>query len=249
MDLSVRLRGTELICSCCNREHPYEPSEPMVWDRPIPPVLHHIWLTDAIPSSLLSACRESFLKHHPKWSTVLHKTPEAIFDHPALSSIQIRLRSFYSFCGTLTEGPHKAAPWAAQADVLRLAALYVMGGFYVDYDMYCKRPLDVFRDDDLFLVNCCDEPKMVTEAVMGCRTGDPRIYSVLSEFLDCRPLNGVVTPRLTCWVNQFGWKSYPSECFCPHPRGSKDVYRMTENTHGIHCWKQNDYDARKLEEA
>lgn len=234
-------------CAACRQEHVPEPMEPMKWDAPIPAILHHLWLTDAAPTPLLAACRDSYLRRHPKWTAIIHRRPEAVFDHPEFAEIRGPLWSFYRLCGTLTTGPFVEAPWAAQADLLRLAALYLWGGFYVDFDMYCLKPLDRFRGDDLVLVNCHDSPRMVTEAVIGCHPHDIRIWSVLREFIQCEVLGGVVTPRLTCWSNMFGWPSYPADYFSPHPRQSSDLYRVTDNTHGIHCWKQHSYDPKKLE--
>ena len=221
----------------------------MRWDHPIPAIIHQIWLTEETPNELLAACRQSYLDKHPKWTNVLHKSPDAVFDDPDLSDIRLDLISFFDRCDGLAKtgtGPYRDAPWSSKADALRLAALYVFGGFYVDYDMFCIRPLDRFRADDLVLVNNFDDPPSVTEIVIGAHARDPRIKAILAEFLKCQAKGGVVTPRLTCWARQLSLFSYPTEYFCPRRRHARDVYRVTPNTHGIHCFRQNTYDVERL---
>lgn len=232
-------------CFCCGGEHPPQPSPEFEWPAPIPKILHHVWLTDAVPSELLNACRQSYLDAHPGWTAIYHRGA-AVFDHPTLGKIRGKLYGAYALFGGLRGGALAHTPWGAQADLLRLAALYVYGGFYVDHDLFCLRPLDDFRRDDLVLVNCQDEPLHVTEALIGCHPMDPRMMSILETFMGCDIRSDSVCPRLTCWAHSYNWKTYPAEYFCPHPRASKDLYRVTDNTHAIHCWKQNTYDLDRL---
>ncbi len=226
-------------CFCCNQEHERKPSPAFRWMGPIPALLHHVWLSHDLPSPFLKACRDSFIDKHPRWSRILHREPHSIFSHPALADDRELLNDAWERFGKLGK---ESTPWGPRSDLLRLAAIFIHGGFYVDHDLFCLRRLDAFRLDDLVLCNWQDEPLAVTEIVIGARAGDPRILNILQEFCRCEVKGNMVNPRLTCFVHCYGWKTYPSRYFCPHPRSSDDLYRTTPDTHAVHCWKEHEYD-------
>lgn len=245
-------------CACCNTEHTREEYPDLHWRTPIPRILHHVWLTDNPTTPLLDACYQSFVDMHPNWSRVMHKGPD-VFDHPFFKSARFSrddLHFAYDLFGKIPGC--RGTPWGARSDLVRLAALYVYGGFYVDYDLFCIKPLDDFKNDDLVLANCIDDPMFVSELLIGCHPLDPRIEGILKTFLLCDVRNGMVTPRLTCWAHIYGWPTFPAEYFCPHnprtrlgtmtkPLPDEIKYARTENTHAIHCWKEQEYDIEKLQ--
>src|SRR5690606_30927361 len=62
-----------------------------------------------------------------------------------------------------------------RADIARLELLYRYGGVYVDCDTEPLRPIDELREHALFLPESANDPRFVTNAVIGAEPKHPFI--------------------------------------------------------------------------
>jgi hypothetical protein len=202
--------------------------------------LHYIWIGDAEPNEFNRWLRDDFVSRHPDWQHHYWHGAD-LLDHRAVDRWQPKLREHWRDIERTCETHRK---WAYRADLLRLVVLYIHGGIYVDHDMFNVRPLGPLLDQDLILMQF--RPNQVAEGLIGAPAGSEKIALAIDNYLGygVRRLMGLALGPLS---RHHGWKSYPPEFFCPHPRISPgDLYAHTENTYTIHCWKDHEYDRETL---
>lgn len=84
--------------------------------------------------------------------------------------------------------PETADSWAdcdsgaQKAGLIRLEALWTLGGFWVDSDLELFRPLDDLRD--LGAVGCWEDANTVPDLFIGAEAGHPAIRACLDLALD-----------------------------------------------------------------
>ena len=223
----------------------------------IPRLLHFVWMDDSPgrPGPLSAACRARAAEAHPAWEAADWSGP-SVLDHPALSAVRPLLREAWEKFGRAARGGHPkgwSASLMARTNLVRLCALYALGGVCLDHDVWVVRPLDEFLSADLLLACNSFAPFVVGEHVIGCEPGSPKMLAVVKHFcrVEPHPRNGAYCPQLARFVYEFGWEAQLPDVFCPHPRdaGPGDLYRVTPVTHAIHCWSPLGYDVDRLREA
>lgn len=212
----------------------------------IPKLLHHIWLggDGANRSRLHRACRQSAVDLHPKWKASVYGDGDALMlmRHADFEPITKPLVKAW---GRFAKGDQRHSGATIQADLLRLMVLYRFGGIYMDYDLFCIRPLDEFCDRDLLLAQWREGHP--GEFLIGAPPQSDAIWTVLTAFIEHGPAP-IITMNLFEHANRNGWHSFPPEYFCPHGLGERgeNLYRTTPNTHAIHLWRGLEYDLDRL---
>lgn len=214
----------------------------------IPKILHHVWLNAEPPSDRLDTCKESFIALHPDWELCLWTHPEQCFvpENAAIREREAKILDHCKRIDEVVEIPRRRL--AFKADILRVAMLYIVGGVYVDHDMYCLKPIDPLLNEDCILMQFRENK--VGEGIIGFKARDDRLLTILDTVLYDSPrrINGLQIGWLS---RHYGWKTFPPEYFCPHPRLNikpEDKYRMTENTYMVHLWHEYEYDFERLEQ-
>jgi mannosyltransferase OCH1-like enzyme len=208
--------------------------------RLIPARLHHIWLGEHEPSEFVGWLRDDFVSRHKHWECFYWRD-ELELRHPAVAHLREALEKHWREIEKTCDNQRR---WAFRADLLRLVVLYIHGGVYVDHDMFNVKPLDPLLDEDLILMQFREN--QVGEGIIGAPQGSPKILEAIKWLLDygVRRLMGL---RLGPLSRHNGWKSFEPEYFCPHPRMNPgDIYRCTDKTYTIHCWRDHQYDRERL---
>lgn len=211
----------------------------------IPRNLHHIWFGDDDPPERLRICRETFLFLHPDWSIRYWRGVDLIY-LPEFDNRRDLIQEHFRRIESICKYPNRQV--AFKADIIRLCALYLFGGVYVDHDMYCLKPLDDLLDSDCILMQF--RKGQVGEGIMGFEAGDERLPMVIDHVLKDSPRR-ICGLQLGWMSRQYGWSSFPPEYFCPHPRMNiepQERYRQTHNTYMIHLWREHEYDFDLLRE-
>jgi mannosyltransferase OCH1-like enzyme len=121
----------------------------------IPKIIHR-----AIPdktTTLMDHCWNSVLKFTPEWEHLTH------FDHDKYSIIKDHL----PLCST----------GAFRADLIRLEALYIHGGIYLDSDVELFRPIDSILNNSVFTVR--EDSRVLGNSILGAEPGNKFIEEAL----------------------------------------------------------------------
>lgn len=209
----------------------------------IPRILHYVWIPsgpDDQPNEFAIACQAQAMDLHPGWSIQEH-CDASLFSDDLLAPVRPLLASAWA----KFDGKHNA-----RSDLLRLCALYVSGGVYLDYDVWPIKPLDRLLDKELLLSCNSFQPFVVGEHIIGAPPQSQSILKVIRHFCRVSPNeeDGKYSPQLArfCWY--YGWEAHMPDVFCPHPRKATadELYRVTPVTHAIHCWSPLGYDLGRL---
>ena len=217
----------------------------------IPSTVHYIWLGDKPISDFDKACMESVKELHPAWEFKLH-TDNSVFEAPELSKVKDALYRVWNDC-------HKCnwnhSPLALQSDLLRLCLVYVYGGVYLDLDFFALKDLDPFLEEEVILAYV-DSSRLVGEAVLGMRAKDRRLYDLIEQhstnepypILEENKLSWNLNTNMSAWATYFSFEPFAPAYFIPHTRTAdpSTIYKATNDTTLVHCWRQHTYDLDKL---
>lgn len=159
----------------------------------IPKTIHIIWVGDE--SKRPDNCIRTWVKHNPDWQVKIWGN-ELLADTDWINTDHMRAMSERELNGV--------------ADMMRWEILYREGGFVVDADSVCVRPLD----DDLLdrVAFACWEnevarPGLIAAGYVGCGVGNPFIGQIILDI-----------HRETSVVNDMAWKTVG-------PQRLTDAYR------------------------
>ncbi|MEO5582533.1 MAG: glycosyltransferase [Saprospiraceae bacterium] len=113
----------------------------------IPKVIHLTCKDKKLPS-LFKRNRKSLYDLHPAWNILIYDDQDAE---------KIIATHYPSLLKIYTSYPHAIQ----RADIFRIVAIYVFGGFYMDMDVRCLKSLDTLCNNSLVL----GEEKTVNETV------------------------------------------------------------------------------------
>lgn len=131
----------------------------------IPHLIHLIWLGSPI-SEKVSACFDSWKKHHPLWEIKIWNDND--------------IPEFDWSCEHSKTCFQQADTWAEKADIFRLEVLYKFGGLYSDADVVCLNSFDPLTNQGLGFFSCFElnyvgkhygEPFFVGSAILGAKQG------------------------------------------------------------------------------
>lgn len=229
----------------------------------IPKILHRVWVgpEGESPTETEYACYDSVYRLHPEWVHYCcgkedprreYRAREEtiyldyLFEDEALKELGINYPAFLN--RILLDWRGHGNRYAIASDFLRVCCLYAFGGFYLDWDCYALQPLDDLRAADIVFAQIRES--LVAEAVIGCRPRDPRIRDILIHYVETQqPERGVCCLNLSFYTYENNVPTYAPEFFIPHPRDAEgeSLYRHTDDTRTVHCWRNTDYDLARLE--
>jgi mannosyltransferase OCH1-like enzyme len=133
----------------------------------IPRIIHYVWLGPNPLPALAQRCLESWQAHLPGYRIMIWGNDRAKEINNLYLQQAIHLKK-----------------WAFASDVIRLHALKLFGGIYLDTDVEVKQSLDEFLELNFFtgheVYNQYCSP--ITTAVMGAAPGVPLIDELLSLY-------------------------------------------------------------------
>jgi hypothetical protein len=129
-----------------------------VWNL-IPKLIHHVWPGQDSFRTEFHSFRSSFMHHHPDWSFYFWRT---------------ELRGASEEVQTFLNDPRYTV--VVKSDVARFELLRIHGGIYVDTDVECLRPFDIFLSNGFFCGRESDD--VLCPSVVGTVPAHP-----LSELL------------------------------------------------------------------
>ena len=136
--------------------------EPLADDPLVPPLIHMVWLGGAVPPALARVAR-SWQTLHPDWQCVLWDD-EAVAKLPLLNA------------AAFASAPNRGF----QADILRYELLYRYGGWYVDMDLLCTRPLHALsRAGALVTAQSNSTVWELNNAFIGAVPGHPCLAAIM----------------------------------------------------------------------
>ena len=135
----------------------------------IPKIIHYCWFGGNPKPQLVLDCIESWRKYCPDYE--IREWNEDNFD---VNSVQY------------VKEAYEAKKWAFVSDYVRLHALSMYGGIYLDTDMELLKPIEKFMSDDAFVgYETKDSP---ATGIIGCVSGHPLIEK-LSEYYKKHPFS------------------------------------------------------------
>ena len=131
----------------------------------IPKIIHYCWLSgDPIP--------EEFQRYMDGWR---QKLPDYEFKKWTLESFDIN-SSFWA------KEAFERKRYATAADVVRLYAIYTMGGIYLDMDIEVKKDFAPLLDAPLMLAYENPQKDRIEAGVFGAEKGNPFIKACLDYY-------------------------------------------------------------------
>jgi mannosyltransferase OCH1-like enzyme len=121
----------------------------------IPKIIHRTVPNKTTP--LMDHCWNSVLKFTPEWKHQTH------FDHDQYSII----KDYLPLCSN----------GAFRADLIRLEALYIYGGIYLDSDVELFRPINSLLNNSVFTVK--EDDVVLGNSVLGAEPGNRFIKKAL----------------------------------------------------------------------
>jgi mannosyltransferase OCH1-like enzyme len=178
---------------------------------------------------------------HPKenihyfWNTVLKHTPDwehRIYQDPRKPEAWKLTSPYWHLCKT----------GATRANLVRLEALWLYGGIYLDSDIELIRPIDELTNLSVFAV--MESNNILGNAVIGAEPRHPAVKSALDVLIsvlqtDYRPPIGPLSLTLA-WLNREDVTKLPKHTFYPYSYFEKhrryEDFSKNKNTFGVHHW-------------
>ena len=98
----------------------------------------------------------------------------------------------------------KGQSLVARTDILRHQKLFEEGGYYIDADCYCFKPLDFNRSVTFGQQEPSDHPRNLVEWAMGGEPNNPDFQILLeatNKNVSTKPYNGYAAPDELARVN------------------------------------------------
>lgn len=159
---------------------------------------------------------------HPTWEIKVWQDP--------VDSANFKLRDYHE----------KINSGAQLADLIRLDAVYLHGGIYLDSDVFLQRDLSPLLDQDNFF--CSEDGQNLTNAVFAATPRHALISELIEDLLDNEPdwhdppnitTGPVFFSRILKWQNNV--TLLPRETFYPY-NWDEDPVTPPDTCYGIHEW-------------
>lgn len=207
----------------------------------IPKKIHYCWFGRNPKPKLAEKCIKSWQKYCPDFEII--EWNEDNFD---VASAPLYVQQAYEH-----------GKWAFVTDYVRLRAMTVEGGVYMDTDVELVKTLTPFLKHEAF--GGFEAPDRVCTAVMACQAGFPLFREFMAHYDDMSFLNEDGSLNVTTNVDTVteilhkyglagngqtqtvaGFTLYPSEVFSPVSFESGQLHR-TRRTVGIHWFSGSWY--------
>ena len=130
---------------------------------------------------------------------------------------------------------------AQRAGLIRLEALWHLGGVYIDSDVELFRPLDSLLVYDAFAT--WESPWSLNDAVLGASPANPRVYDAIAQAIEWLPHGALHSgPKVIndLWRDKHDILLLPPRSFSPYLWNEKhrrhDDHTVHPGTFGAHHW-------------
>ena len=208
----------------------------------IPKTLHIIWVGD--DSKRPDNCIQTWARHNPGWQIKLWGNDDLV-ERPWINAAHMQAMLQHELNGV--------------ADMMRWEILYAEGGFVVDADSICVRPLDdslLQRQAFACWESEIARPGLIAAGYFACRPGDPLVGRIVADIHDAPSVvddsawKTVGPQRLTDAYRRYAYHALdilPSHLFIPeHHTGLR--YQGTGIVYAHQAWAstRNSYDTLHL---
>ena len=214
----------------------------------IPNILHYVWLGGNPLTPLAEECLASWKATMPEWQIL--RWDESNFD---IDAAPLYVRQAYD-----------ARKFAFVSDYVRLWALELYGGVYVDTDVKVLRSYEPLLNDTAFIGLEESKAHLLGTCVMGCEPHCKWVKDMLSLYDSAtffRPdgsmdlttnvdrmgrflqTKGFVPCRDAQYLPEYGLRIYTHDYFSPIT--STRVMRKTKNTYSIHYFAESWRDGKR----
>ncbi|MDF7673783.1 FkbM family methyltransferase [Acetobacteraceae bacterium ESL0709] len=147
----------------------------------IPRHIHIIWIgqNEKMPVH----CMESWVKMNPGWT--VHLWTEQHLNTISWQS-EKHIQALMQLAQGVKQGGHDKEAnhiYASIADIMRYEILYAVGGFYVDANSFCIRPLEEWLFDSDFCASSANEtktPNLISNGYIASIPGHPILLELIT---------------------------------------------------------------------
>lgn len=209
-------------------------------ERKIPKIFHQIWLGSKFPEKYQSY-RQSFIEKHPDWTFILWTEKE-------IALLELEKKELYDL----------STNYGEKSDIARYEILYQFGGIYIDCDLKCLQPLDIFSEKTNFFAGVSHDyfgSPLINNAIIGSSPHHPVLKKCIDLITKVRSSDQPVTKIIGTTGPKILTKAFfailpdlnipmvilPYTYFYPFPshhRTSlcKDIDWIKEESFTIHYW-------------
>lgn len=209
-------------------------------ERKIPKIFHQIWLGSKFPEKYQSY-RQSFIEKHPDWTFILWTEKE-------IALLELEKKELYDL----------STNYGEKSDIARYEILYQFGGIYIDCDLKCLQPLDIFSEKTNFFAGVSHDyfgSPLINNAIIGSSPHHPVLKKCIDLITKVRSSDQAVTKIIGTTGPKILTKAFfailpdlnipivilPYTYFYPFPshhRTSlcKDIDWIKEESFTIHYW-------------
>lgn len=218
----------------------------------IPKKIHTFWLSGNEIPEWAQANMATWTEQNPEYEVVIHYADEF--------AELVNTCEYYA-------AAMNAGEWAFATDYLRCKVLYEEGGWYMDADVVCIKPLDGLADEfgERSYWLSCETPEITNQvetAVMAFEPGNELMGEMISEYeawtdgdgftLMPNVMNRIITgmnAELEILGREYfcglrGFTEIPHTNDLPSARAYKILVLSTENSYTIHLITHTGYSGR-----
>lgn len=202
----------------------------------IPKIIHQIWLGSTLPQQY-RVWQQTWIHYHPDWTYILWTDAD-------IEKLPLVNRKLYDICKS----------YGAKADIARYEILYQFGGLYVDCDVECLQPCDIFNHCCDFYASCDNAEKnstiRITNALIGVKQAHP-IMKLCIEKIGRQPIKplagaeriiaatgpGMLTAAFCESADKWNGPCvvFPVSFFVPMPWSERFIEATSTDTR-VKCW-------------
>lgn len=196
----------------------------------IPKIIHYCWFGPNKQPPMVQMCIETWKKHLPEYETMFWNEENSPMDNEFVRMVYAKKK--YAFV----------------SDYVRLWALSIYGGIYLDTDMYVVKKFDDLLRSSIFFGYEDEYSQIVSAGIIGAEARSEFIAGLLFEYEKIRQVDDFLDIAIPKVISKYlssenanrKLKIYNCDAFYSLPfekRKERNIKKYaTENTYAIHLW-------------